>query len=598
MSTRLRVAALLAGAGALVVGAPGFSSATFTSSSSAQAVVAAAADWTPPAVVLQSPAPTVSGIVTLAATATDQETGITRVEIQYLTSGGTWTTLCADPTAPYTCDWDTRLGSDGTYSLRARATDGAGQTSTSPVVTTTVVNTVLVQLGSPGDVVRGTVPLTTTVTSAAPAAYTVRIEYAPAGTSTWKTICTSSAAPYTCDWSTTAFANQDYDLRAVATTGSTTHVSAVVTEVLVDNAAPSVSVQDPGSPLRGTVTVRATATDPDSGVARVTLQYAATGSSTFTDLCTVTTSPYACSLDTTRLADGTYGFRAVAVDQAGNQTTSPVVVNRVIDNTVSSVSVTDPGHYLTGRLVVAASANSTAGVASVRIQRSPSGAGAWTDLCTDAVAPWSCDWDTTSVPDGLYDLRAVLVDGAGRTTVSAVVAGRRVDNAPLRAADIQTTSGGAIVGRPDAGDQIAFTYSTRVSLATVTAGWDGTATSVTVRIRDGLALGLGSRDDTVDVLRGGASVNLGSLNLQEDYVRKSRTAQFAATMTASEVILGGVAATRVTITLGAQTSGQGVRTVSAASAMVWSPSALVTDLAGRAASAAPLTEVGPADREF
>ena len=106
----------------------------------------------------------------------------------------------------------------------------------------------------------------------------------------------------------------------------------------------AVTIADPGSPLRGTVTLSGTATDSGSGVASVQMQYRAgrrprrgrTG-------CTATTAPYSCSFDTTTVADGLYDVRALATDVAGNTATSAVVANRRIDNTGPTCRVSDPG---------------------------------------------------------------------------------------------------------------------------------------------------------------------------------------------------------------------------------------------------------------
>ncbi len=87
-----------------------------------------------------------------------------------------------------------------------------------------------------------------------------------------------------------------------------------------------------------------------------------------------------------------------------------------------AVSVTNPGTPLRGTVAVNATATSDEAMASVRIQRSPAGAGTWTDLCTDTVAAYSCSWTTTGVADGLYDLRAIAVDALGYTQTSAIVA--------------------------------------------------------------------------------------------------------------------------------------------------------------------------------
>ena len=96
-----------------------------------------------------------------------------------------------------------------------------------------------------------------------------------------------------------------------------------------DAVAPSgVTIADPGSPLRGTVTLSGTATDTGSGVASVRMQIAPAGTSTWSTACTDTTAPYSCSVDTTSIADGLYDVRALATDVAGNTATSAVVANR------------------------------------------------------------------------------------------------------------------------------------------------------------------------------------------------------------------------------------------------------------------------------
>ncbi len=575
-----------------------FSGATFTARTSNTATVQAAPDWTPPTVTLTHPGSPVKDTVTLTATATDGETGVKDVVVQLYTAAGGWTTLCTHTAAPYSCRWDTRTVADGSYSLRAVATDNAGYSTVSAPVTTSVINTFAVVLGDPGDVVRGAVPLSTTLHNQGTSTYTVRVEYAPAGSGTWKSLCTNLASPYTCTWTTTGYANGDYDLRSVAVSGSTTVSSVVVADVLVDNLAPSVTMTDPGSPLSGTRTFAATATDAHSGVAEVVVQYAATGTSTWRTLCTVTAEPWSCRASTAALPDGSYAFRAVATDVAGNTATSAAVTNRVVDNTVSSVSLEDPGAFLTGTVSLVANASSTAGVGSVRIQRAVSGTTTWVDVCTVTAAPYSCPWDTTSVADGLYDLRAVLVDGTGATSTSAVVASRRVDNTPLRGYDAQTVNGAATVGRLENGDVVTLTYTDLIDTTTVTSGWNGGSLAVILRLRDGGVLGLTGKNDTFDVLRSGAAVNIGSVNLKEDYVKGGKTATFNATITASTTTVNGAQVSVVTIRVGALASGGGVRTAANPSTTAWTPSSAVRDLYGVSSSAAPVSELGALDREF
>jgi hypothetical protein len=579
----------------LLVGPPEFSTAAYTSRSTTTASVTAAADWTPPTVALRTPGTTVGATVTLTAEASDAGSGVRSVTFEHRQAGA-WVVLCADATRPYECAWDTAALADGPHDLRAEAVDNAGYSTTSATVPTVVANHVEVALTAPATDVRGTVPLTATLQTA-PAGWSVRIEYAVADSTSWLPVCTRATAPYACSWVTDGLSGQEYDLRAVAFWGTTTVVSDVVEDVTVDNTAPVVTMLDPGSPMRGTVTFAAKASDSGSGVDTVAIQYAAAGTSTYRELCTVVDEPWSCSHRTTQLVDGTYTFRAVATDVAGNATTSSAVGGRVVDNTVTSVSVIDPGAHLRGVVTVQVAVESTAGVASVRLQRAASGTTAWSDLCLVATAPYGCDWNTATVADGLYDLRAVVVDKAGRATTSALLTGRRVDNSPLRGADVQTTNGGKVAGRLDAGDKITYTFSQQVRPSTVATGWNGAATAVTLRLRDGLLVGGSSKGDEFDVLRGGSAVNLGSLALKENFVGPWATTLLTATMTLGTTTVNGATVSTVTLTAGAIIVG-GVRTVNRASTTVWSPSSVVTDLTGRSCSNAPVTESGPSDREL
>ena len=596
------VASLLVAGLLTLLGLPltGSSSATFTGQSRSTAAVTSAADWTAPTVTMTDPGSVLQGSVTVAAQASDGESGVASVAIQYLRSGASgWTTICTDTATPYSCSWNTAGVEDGGYSLRALATDAAGYETVSAPVSTTVANSMTVALGDPGDAVRGTVALSITLLNPGVPVWSVRVEYVESGGTAWKAACGyDSLAPYTCSWSTTGLANGDYEIRAVATAVGLANRYSVVDEVTVDNLAPTVAVTDPGTPLRGTVGLTATASDAHAGIGQVVLQQQRSGATGWTDVCTTTDEPYRCPLDTTKLTDGTYSFRAIATDGAGNTTTSAAVTNRVVDNSVSSVSLDDPGAELAGTVALQARANSTAGVTQVVIQRAPNGGSTWTDICTVAAAPYACSWNTTTVANGLYDLRAVLTDGTGKTTTSTVVGARRVDNSPLRGADVQAANGGGTAGRLEAGDTITFAYSRTVQLSTVTSGWSGTALPVTVRLRDGAALGLGSTGDSLDVQRAGGAVNLGLVNLREDYLRSGKTVTFNATMTATTVTVNGVPQTQVTVSLGTPASGKGLRTVSKPAAMTWAPSAAVLDTSGNACATTPVTESGALDREF
>jgi hypothetical protein len=94
-------------------------------------------DTTPPTVAITSPGPgaTVSGAITVTASATDAG-GVTVVQV--LVDGRE---LARDFASPYQAAWDTRTVGNGEHTLQARAQDTAGNIGDSPVVRVNVANT-------------------------------------------------------------------------------------------------------------------------------------------------------------------------------------------------------------------------------------------------------------------------------------------------------------------------------------------------------------------------------------------------------------------------------------------------------------------------
>lgn len=451
-----------------------------------------------------------------------------------------------------------------------------------------------VAMQSPGATVRGTITLTATASDADSGLREVVIQQRVLGGTSWVTACTFTSGPFSCTVNSTQIASGTYDLRAVATDRADNSATSNVVRTIVDNTAPAVTMTDPGSPLSATRTFTATASDAHSGVAQVVIQHQVNGSSTWTTLCTVAASPYSCSIDTRTLADGTYSFRAVATDVAGNSTTSATVANRVVSNVVSTVTLADPGAYLFGPVTLNATASSTAGVRSVTIQRAPAGSSTWTDICVDTSSPYSCSWNTSGVDDGSYDLRAVLTDNAGRTTNSAIVSTRRVDNSPLTGIDIQTFNGGAS-GQPDNGDTVVYTFSRAVNLNSIVSGLSSGPVNVQARVRTNSIF---SGNSLFDV----PGTALGQVDLDDRYHNTlfGSTSTFNSTMTAtSTVAADGTPRTVVTVRLGSLTPGSSTPLQTTINTtLTWTPSSAVTDLQGRALSVTSVTESGAADRDF
>ncbi|MEX2103572.1 MAG: Ig-like domain-containing protein, partial [Gaiellaceae bacterium] len=423
---------------AILVAGVSFSSASFVAGSTNPGNAFTASNAFNLTATMVDPGAYLRATVSLQATATDGEDGssITSVTIQRSPAGlGTWTDVCTDPTTPYSCSFDTTSVGDGLYDFRATVLNDVGGSANSTAVTNRLVDNTnpTATMNDPGANLGGTVSLTASAADTGGSGVAnVKIQRSPAGLGTWTDVCTDTTSPYSCSFDTTAVVDGLYDFRAISTdnAGNST-TSATIANRRVDNTAPvPVTMTNPGSPITGSFSFSGAATDTGSGIASVTFQISPTGLDTWSDMCSDTTSPYSCSYDTSLVADGLYDYRARALDNAGNPGTSSVWAGGIVDNGFPTVAMTDPGAYLRGTVTLGATADDGAGsgIASVTIQRSPAGLGSWTDVCTDATAPYTCSFDTTLVTDGLYDFRASATDNVAKTTVSTTVANRRVDN--------------------------------------------------------------------------------------------------------------------------------------------------------------------------
>ncbi|MEX2255948.1 MAG: Ig-like domain-containing protein, partial [Acidimicrobiia bacterium] len=389
---------------------------TFTS-----AAITVRIDNTDPTGSVTAPADAanVRDTVTLASDSADGGSGVDTVQFQRSPIGaGTWTNQAAS--------WNTTAQTDGQYDLRVITTDVAGNSFTSATITVRVDNTLptgAVTAPTDGASVRSTVSLTSNSADAGGSGVdSVQFQRSPASAGAW----TNQAA----SWDTTAQADGQYDVRVVTTDLAGNVFTSSAVTVTVDNTAPN-------------TTITANPADPSNTDAPSFSFSSSEGSSTFEvridgGAWTASTSPKSY----TGVADGAHTFQVRATDAAGNVDATPDSYTWVVDTTNPTGSVTAPTDAANVRGTITLTSNSAdaggSGVATVQFQRSPIGAGTWTNQ--------AASWNTTAVSDGQYDLRVTTTDAAGNSFTSATIT-VRVDNtdptgsvtAPADAANVRGT---------------------------------------------------------------------------------------------------------------------------------------------------------------
>jgi hypothetical protein len=374
------------------------------------AVTVTILDTTAPSVAVTSPASgaTVSGTVTVTATASDN---IAVLGVQFRLDGANLGT--EDLTTPYSSPWNTNTAAPGTHTLSAIARDAAGNTTTSAAVTVTVADTsapaVSITAPSSGATVTGTINVTANASdNVGVAGVQFRLDGANLGAE-------DTSSPYATPWNTATATAGSHSLTAVArdAAGNTT-TSAAVTVTVPDTTAPAVNITSPssGATVTGTIAVNANASD-NVGVAGV--QFRLDGANLGAE---DTSNPYSTSWNTTTAAAGSHTLTAVARDAAGNTTTSASVTVTVPDTTAPSVGITSPasGATVAGTITVSANAADNVGVAGVQFLVDGANLGS-----EDTAGPYSTAWDTVTVTNGSHTLTAVARDAAGNTTTSAAV---------------------------------------------------------------------------------------------------------------------------------------------------------------------------------
>ncbi len=369
--------------------------ATDTDGETAEATVAIIIDQTAPTVMITSPTNTVINddsfdVVTVPA----DSNGIAEVQINV--DGVRVATLSAAP-------WSYRVTglSPGNHSVLVTAVDGAGNSATAGVQTTTdELPTVAITAPTGGAQVQGIVTVSAT---AMDDVSIQQVVFSVNGVS----LGTDRSAPYDASWDTTNLPDGSYILEAVAT-DSRGQTASDTRTIATNDASPTVSFTAPagGSMVNGDVVISAVASD-DVGVTSV--RFTVDGATAATD----TSSPYSFTWDALAASEGAHTIEAIATDTSG-QTSSAQLALTVADAN-PSLSWTAPATNasVTGNVALQLSASDDDAVARVEVSYGGAVIG------TDTSAPYEITWDASSVALGSATLVATAFDSRGQSVTAA-----------------------------------------------------------------------------------------------------------------------------------------------------------------------------------
>jgi len=379
----------------------------------------------------------VKGTIAVTGTATDTHSGVASVLFRRSPDGTAWTDVAAaDTSFPYSVNWNTAGVADGTYRVKAIATNGVGLTTESTVITGIIVDNtspaVLAVTSPNGAEVwqTGSVHSITWTpgTDANPGTNQITIDLRKSNQPYMNIQNNVNNAAGTYSWTLGAITpDTHYRIRLTFTdlAGNTFTDDSLADFVIwaLDSTAPSVNLTAPATSaiLTGTVSVTATASDAESGIKDVQFAYSLNSGGSWTNIGGADdTAPYSVNWNTNDIAGHSATgvmVRATATNGVGLQTISNIATDIIVDNTDPAVTLTAPidNSFVKGTVAVTATATDAhSGVASVLFEYND---GSWHTIDTDTTAPYSVNWDTTALPDAQYKVQATATDMVGRTKI-------------------------------------------------------------------------------------------------------------------------------------------------------------------------------------
>ncbi len=412
-------------------------------------------DSTPPSVSIDAPVDGSSGNLnyisgdafTIKVTATDGQSGISNLDIEYSTNdGSTWSAIDTgvnpDSGVQYTYDWDTESASvsDEKVWIKATVKNGVGATESNTVKYVYVDNAaptgVSIDNPASGDYLSGDVTVEASASDAGSGVASLDLEYSVDGGSNWTDLSSGSSSPYETTLDTTTLSDTDqFQLRLTATDNQGNEATSTETGMYIDNTAPTAAA--PTAPASGdnwkvgaAETIEWTSGDVSDDNLKtnpISLYYSTDAGSSYEPIVEGTSTGGSYSWDPVEgpTTDNAV-IKLVVEDKAGNtaEATSDTFTIFNNDTSAPSVSLSSVPSSAGNKTVKASASDDQSGINKVEFKYSTDGGDNWTTIGTDEFPPdgdsgnYSVDWFAHQMAS--VDIKAVATNGVGMTNEDSV----------------------------------------------------------------------------------------------------------------------------------------------------------------------------------
>jgi len=353
-------------------------------------------DRVKPTIAITSPAAgTVSGTITIAASAADNDQV---ASVQFRIDGAN---LGAPVTSsPYQITQDTHGLVNGGHTYSAIVTDRVGNQQ-STAVSVTVANTPAVNMTSPGNGanVSGVMTLAATVTGYGTG---LSVQFQVDGSNVG---AAQISAPFSVNYDTRALVNGNHTCTVIVTDSQNNQT--VVNQTVTFKNVPLVTVTSPGSgaSVSGIITLQASVTSYGAGT--TTAQWKVDGNNVGAPV----TSPYSTSHDTRGLVNGSHTYSVTITDAQGNSSTASVTA---VFHNLPVVTMTSPGNgaTVTGTITIAASVTQYGSSCTVQFQID----GSNFSPQSGGNGNYSVGYDTHYLGVGWHTATTIVTDAQGNST--------------------------------------------------------------------------------------------------------------------------------------------------------------------------------------